>query len=80
VQVVTQFFNGRHQAKGQAIYNSVTYGIGGAIGGIAGGYALQRLGGELTFLLAAAFPLAGFAVIALGLKLAETHGDKGMFG
>lgn len=80
VQVVTQFFNGRHQAKGQAIYNSVTYGIGGAIGGIAGGYALQGLGGELTFLLAAAFPLAGFAVIAFGLKLAETHGDKGMFG
>ena len=80
VQVVTQFFNGRHQAKGQAIYNSVTYGIGGAIGGIAGGYALQGLGGELTFLLAAAFPLAGFAVIAFGLKLAATHGDKGMFG
>lgn len=80
VQVVTEFFNGRHQAKGQAIYNSVTYGIGGAIGGIAGGYALEGLGGELTFLLAAAFPLIGFAVIALGLKLAETHGDKGMFG
>ncbi|MEO1947068.1 MAG: MFS transporter [Methylophilaceae bacterium] len=80
VQVVTQFFNGKHQAKGQAIYNSVTYGIGGTIGGVAGGYALQGLGGELTFLLAATFPLVGFAVIAFGLKLAETHGDKGMFG
>ena len=80
VQVVTQFFNGKHQAKGQAIYNSVTYGIGGTIGGVAGGYALQGLGGELTFLLAATFPLVGFAVIAFGLKLAETHGDEGMFG
>lgn len=80
VQVVTQFFNGKHQAKGQAIYNSVTYGIGGTIGGVAGGYALQGLGGELTFLLAATFPLVGFAVIAFGLKLAETHDDEGMFG
>ena len=80
VEVVTHFFKGRHQAKGQAIYNSVTYGIGGAIGGIAGGYALQGLGGELTFLLAAAFPLIGFAVIAFGLKLSKTHGGESMFG
>ncbi|MEE9331093.1 MAG: MFS transporter [Methylophilaceae bacterium] len=80
IEVVAQFFNGRHQAKGQAIYNSITYGVGGAIGGIAGGYSLQYLGGQLTFLLAAAFPLAGFAVIAVGLKLAKTHGGKEMFG
>lgn len=80
VEVVAQFFNGRHQAKGQAIYNSVTYGLGGAIGGIAGGYALQGLGGQLTFLLAAAFPLIGFAVIAFGLKLSKTHGGEGLFG
>lgn len=80
VEVVAYFFNGKHQAKGQAIYNSVTYGVGGAIGGIAGGYALQGLGGQLTFLLAAAFPLIGFAVIAFGLRLSKTHGGKSMFG
>ena len=59
VEVVSQFFNGRHQAKGQAIYNSVAYGVGGTIGGISGGYALQYLGGQHTFLLAAVFPLLG---------------------
>ncbi len=79
IEVVTHFFNGRHQAKGQAIYNSVTYGLGGAIGGIAGGYALQGLGGQMTFLLAAMFPLIGFAVVAFGLKLTKTHGVQGMF-
>lgn len=81
VDVVTQFFKGRHQAKGQAIYNSVAYGVGGAIGGIAGGYALHHLGGQQTFLLAAAFPLLGLAVIGLGLKLkpAERSQDS-MFG
>jgi MFS transporter, PPP family, 3-phenylpropionic acid transporter len=79
IDVVTQFFNGRHQAKGQAIYNSVTYGLGGAIGGVAGGYALEGLGGQMTFLLAAMFPLIGFAVIAFGLKLSKTHSMQGMF-
>jgi PPP family 3-phenylpropionic acid transporter len=79
VEVITQFFNGRHQARGQAIYNSVAYGVGGSIGGLAGGYALQFLGGEKTFLLAALFPLLGFAVIALGLKLSQTHAKAGMF-
>ena len=79
IEVVSQFFNGRHQAKGQAIYNSVAYGVGGTIGGLAGGYALQYLGGQTTFLLAAVFPLVGFIVIALGLRLSQTHGRAGMF-
>jgi len=79
VEVVSQFFNGRHQAKGQAIYNSLAYGVGGTIGGLAGGYALQYLGGQNTFLLAAVFPLLGFVVIGLGLKLTQTHGRAGMF-
>jgi len=79
VEVIAQFFNGRHQARGQAIYNSVAYGIGGTIGGVAGGYALQYLGGESTFMLAAIFPLVGIAVIGLGLKLSQTNSAQGMF-
>lgn len=80
VEMVAQFFNGRHQAKGQAIYNSVTYGLGGAVGGVAGGYALQYLGGQTTFLMAAIFPLIGFVVIAFALKVTNMHSERGMFG
>ena len=81
IEVITQFFNGRHQAKGQAIYNSVAYGIGGTIGGISGGYALQYLGGQQTFMLAAIFPLLGLLVIGFGLKLTKRQqAAKGMFG
>lgn len=80
VEVITQFFNGRHQARGQAIYNSVAYGIGGTLGGVAGGYALQYLGGQQTFLLAALFPLVGLGVIGLGLKLnPNSHNKQGLF-
>jgi len=80
VEVIAQFFKGKHQARGQAIYNSVAYGLGGTIGGLAGGYALQYIGGENTFLLSSVFPLIGFLVIAFGLKLSQQHADKGMFG
>lgn len=80
VNVVTQFFNGRHQAKGQAIYNSVAYGVGGALGGLLGGFVLQYWGGETTFMLAALFPLVGFLVMALGLKLSASTTTNRMFG
>lgn len=76
VEVITQFFNGRHQAKGQAIYNSVAYGVGGTIGGVAGGYALQYLGGQKTFMLAAIFPLIGLLVIGLGLQLSKNKSTR----
>jgi len=79
VEVITQYFNGRHQAKGQAIYNSVAYGVGGTVGGLAGGYGLQYLGGQATFALAAVFPFIGFLVIYLGLKLTSDSQTKGMF-
>jgi PPP family 3-phenylpropionic acid transporter len=79
VEVITQYFNGRHQAKGQAIYNSVAYGVGGTLGGLAGGYGLQYLGGQATFSYAAAFPLLGFLVIWLGLKLTPHNQTQGMF-
>ena len=80
VEVISQFFNGRHQARGQAIYNSVAYGIGGTFGGILGGYSLQYLGGEQTFLLSAICPLLGLLVIGLGLKLkSQQSTTQGMF-
>jgi MFS transporter, PPP family, 3-phenylpropionic acid transporter len=79
VEVVTQYFTGRHQAKGQAIYNSVAYGIGGALGGLLGGFSLQYLGGQLTFTLAALFPLLGAIIVALGLRLSQPYARSGMF-
>lgn len=80
VEVVAQFFNGRHQAKGQALYNSVAYGVGGTVGGVLGGYVLQYWGGAMTFSLAAIFPLLGFVIILLGLKLNKMPQTSGMFG
>ena len=78
IEVIAYFFKGRNQSRGQAIYNSVAYGIGGTIGGLGGGYLIQYLGGQLGFVIAAISPLIGFIVIWYGLKL-EIKGNK-IFG
>ncbi|QDD00007.1 MULTISPECIES: MFS transporter [Candidatus Methylopumilus] len=75
IEVIAYFFKGRNQSRGQAIYNSVAYGIGGTIGGLGGGYLIQYLGGQLGFMIAAISPLIGFVVIWYGLKL-EIKGNK----
>lgn len=63
IGVVHKLFRGRHQARGQAIYGSLAYGLGGTIGGLASGYAWGGLGPALTFTLAAACGLAAAAVL-----------------
>jgi MFS transporter, PPP family, 3-phenylpropionic acid transporter len=68
VAIIHQYFRGKHQAKGQAIYSSVGSGLGGTLCGTSGGYALQYLGGETTFVLTAIYPLIGFLVVAIWLK------------
>lgn len=78
IEVIAYFFKGRNQSRGQAIYNSVAYGIGGTIGSLGGGYLIQYLGGQLGFMIAAISPLIGFIVIWYGLKL-EIKGNK-IFG
>ena len=64
----------------ERVYESNRSNTGAIVGGVAGGYALQYLGGQMTFMLAAAFPLAGLLIVALGLKLTHTHQSGGMFG
>jgi len=69
IGVVHRFFRGRHQARGQAIYGSLAYGVGGAIGSLASGYAWDALGAGLTFSAASACALAGMLLIVWKLKL-----------
>src|SRR3954470_14002476 len=64
---VHQFFRGRNQARGQAIYTSLTFGVGGTIGGIYAGYAWERFGAVYTFAGAALCAFAGMLILWRGL-------------
>ncbi len=59
MQLVNKFFIGRHQHRGQAIYSSMSFGVGGAVGSLYSGYSWMWLGPAATFLIA-----AGLAVLA----------------
>jgi MFS transporter, PPP family, 3-phenylpropionic acid transporter len=71
IGIVHQLFRGRHQARGQAIYGSLTFGVGGTIGSLASGYLWDRTGAALTFTAASACALVGMLLIVWKLKLEE---------
>jgi len=68
IQMVHRFFTGRHQNRGQAIYGSASFGIGGALGSFYSGYAWSTLGPSATYLIAAAIAAAAFGVAYAGLR------------
>ena len=53
VGLIHQHFQGRHQARGQALYTSISYGMGGALGGLISGLTWDTWGPSWTFTLAA---------------------------
>ena len=65
VSLIHQHFQGRHQARGQALYTSIAYGIGGALGGLASGLSWDSLGSTWTFTLAALSAALAWGVYAI---------------
>lgn len=71
MMLVHQFFRGRHQAKGQALYTSLTFGLGGTFGGISSGYVWEWLGPGLTFTLSAAAVMLGLWFVVWKMDVEE---------
>ncbi|HCA26079.1 MAG TPA: MFS transporter [Betaproteobacteria bacterium] len=69
ISVFHHFFRGRHQAKGQAIYTSVSFGVGGTLGGIYSGYTWEAYGPAITFTIAAACTLTAMGLLFWKLRL-----------
>ena len=58
---VHQFFIGRHQGRGQALYSALTFGAGGAFGSLGAGY-LWAFGGNVLFFASALAAALGLLV------------------
>ena len=71
IGIVHRLFRGRHQARGQAIYGSLSYGVGGTVGSLASGYAWEPLGAALTFSAASACAFAGMVLLWWKLAIPE---------
>jgi len=73
IHLVHHYFRGRLQGRGQALYSSVSFGAGGAIGSLASGYAWEGLGSATTFALASAVAAAGALVAWYYIDSAHDH-------
>lgn len=62
IHLIHRHFRGRHQVRGQGIYSSFSFGVGGAIGSLLAGYVWDGLGGALTFGLFGLVALVGAGV------------------
>ena len=67
IAAVNQWFPGRAQARGQALYSSVSFGAGGLLGGMISGWTWDALGSAWTFGISALFALVGLLLIFYGL-------------
>jgi PPP family 3-phenylpropionic acid transporter len=63
---VHRIFRGDMQARGQAIYGSFAFGLGGALGSFASGYVWEHSGPALTFTLGAGCAALGGLIFAFG--------------
>jgi len=68
VGLVHEYFQGRHQSKGQAIFSSLSYGAGGVLGGLASGPIWQYLGAPALYSFS-----ASMAFLALLLMAWQPH-------
>lgn len=68
VTAVNDWFAGRHQARGQALYGSISFGAGGMLGVLVSGWAWEAIGAPLTYTLGSAFALVGMVLLLQGWR------------
>jgi MFS transporter, PPP family, 3-phenylpropionic acid transporter len=71
VLLVHRAFTGRLQGRGQALYSAVGFGVGGALGSLASGYAWSLGGAAAAWTGAALVALAAMVVAWWGLRRGE---------
>jgi PPP family 3-phenylpropionic acid transporter len=62
IQLVHAFFIGKLQGRGQALYSSVSFGAGGALGSVMSGALWDGAGPTNTYLIAAGVSTIGFII------------------
>lgn len=66
ISLVHLYFPGRLQGRGQALYSSLSFGLGGAVGSLASGYLWDGVSPASVYRFAAVLAGAGAAVAVAG--------------
>ncbi len=62
IHLVHKYFGGHHQGKGQALYNSLSFGLGGMIGSLYSGYCWDLYGSLIVYSTAAVVCFIAFII------------------
>jgi PPP family 3-phenylpropionic acid transporter len=68
IYLVHVLFTGIHQGRGQALYSSISFGAGGAVGALVSGYLWMDINPQSMYLLAAAASLCALGVTWHGIR------------
>lgn len=63
IAAINRWFPGSTRSRGQALYSSLSFGAGGAVGGLASGWAWDHLGNGMAFALGSLFALVGLILV-----------------
>lgn len=62
IHMVHDLFRGKLQGRGQALYSSVSFGVGGVVGSLLGGIVWAQLGVEMIFLFSALLTVVALVI------------------
>lgn len=71
INLIFRYFPASLQGRGQALYASLSFGLGGALGSSISGYVWLGMGGPWVFGFGAMLAAAGLACAALGMVLSR---------
>ncbi len=71
IAAVNRWFPGRCQARGQALYSSLSFGAGGLAGSLLSGWTWDAWGAAPTYMLSSAFAVIGLVLVALGVRASD---------
>ncbi|KZZ46034.1 hypothetical protein A3759_07365 [Thalassolituus sp. HI0120] len=71
MRYIQHYFSRPNQAQGQALYSSIGFGLGGALGAWGCGIYWNRLGGEQVFVVSAVIATVAFLIAWTGLRREE---------
>ncbi|MFK5986234.1 MAG: MFS transporter [Pseudomonadota bacterium] len=70
ITLIHRYFTGSNQGMGQALYSSLSFGVGGALGSLYAGYLWESSGAAVTFEIAA---LISFFAFLIAIKYSHKY-------
>jgi MFS transporter, PPP family, 3-phenylpropionic acid transporter len=75
VMTLQRWFSGALQARGQALFISISYGLGGTFGGLILSAVWDTFGASVVYLMAAVFALGALAAAAFSYRWQSIGGE-----